>query len=85
MTVQGSGVLRKKFRGVQGYGRPSRGSGGLSPPDAGEFSNIFEKFLKKIPKSSIFAYFAKKFQNPALIFRAFGRETQLVGEILRKI
>ena len=48
---------------------------------------IFEN-LQKIPEENcnnccIFAYFAKKLQNQALNFRAFGRKTQLVGEILR--
>ena len=57
---------------------------GADPPDAGEFSKI----CKKIPeenckKCCIFAYFAKKFQNHALNFRAFGRKTQLFGEILK--
>ena len=49
---------------------------------------IFENF-QKIPEENckngcIFAYFAKKLQNHALNFRAFGRKTQFVGEILRK-
>ena len=51
------------------------------------FEKIFEN-LQKIPeencKNGIFAYFAKKLQNRAFNFRAFGRKTQLVGEILRK-
>ena len=42
--------------GVQGYGRPRRGSSGRSPPpDAGEFSKVFQKiFLKKIAKNALF-------------------------------
>ena len=48
----------------------------------------FRKFVKdsliKLQKCSIFAYFAKKVQNPAFNFRPFGRKTQLVEEILSK-
>ena len=49
---------------------------------------IFEN-LQKIPEENcknrcIFAYFAKKLQNHALNFRAFGRKTQFGGEIWRK-
>ena len=36
----------KNFGGVQGFGRPRRGSGGRSPPpDAGEFSKICKKIF----------------------------------------
>ena len=35
-------------------GRPRRGSGGLSPPDAVEFSKNFKKFLKKIANNALF-------------------------------
>ena len=50
------GVRRKKFRRVQGYGRPRSGSGGRSPPPpgTGEFSNICKKFHKNIPKNALF-------------------------------
>ena len=43
-----SGVLRKKFRGVQGYCLPCRGSGGggRTPLDVGQFSKICKTFLK---------------------------------------
>ena len=36
-----------------------------------------------MPNCCIFVYFARKLQNLALNFRAFGGKTQLVGEILR--
>ena len=72
----GSGIRRKKFRGVQGYDRPRS-------PEAGEFSKIWEKFLKKI--LIILVYFSQKFQNPALNFRTVGRKTQLFGKALRRL
>ena len=75
-----SGVRRKKIRGGVKVGGPGAESPGRR--------RIFEN-LQKIPeenckKCCIFAYFAKKFQNHALNFRAFGRKTQLFEEILRK-
>ena len=64
--------------------RPRRGSGGGAPRTRENFRK-----LAKIPEENcknccIVGYFAKKLQNHALNFRAFGRKTQLVGEILRK-
>ena len=57
----------------------------------GNFEKILKFFekLQNIPKEKcknccILAYFAKKLQNYALNFRAFGRKTQFVGEILRE-
>ena len=57
----------------------------------GNFEKILRFFenLQNIPEEKcknccIFAYFAKKLQNHALNFRAFGRKTPFVGEILRK-
>ena len=56
-----SGVRRKKFRGVQGFGRPPMGSGGRSLPDAGEFSKICKKiFLRKLQKMHYFSIFSQK-------------------------
>ena len=46
-----------------------------------KFSKIFKKFLKKIPKNQLIQHiFQKKLTNHALIFRAFGRKTQIVGK-----
>ena len=47
---------RDKVSGVQDYGRPRRvsGSGAPPPPDAGEFSKIDKKILKKIDKNELF-------------------------------
>ena len=45
-----SGAARISVRGEGNIlgGRPGRGSGGRSPPDAGKFSKICKKILKKI-------------------------------------
>ena len=53
-----NGVRRKKFRGVQGYGRPSRGAEPRRPEN---FRKFAQNSLRKLKKCSIFAYFAKKF------------------------
>ena len=43
-------------------------------------SKIFKKnLLRKLRKCTISAYFSKNWTNHALIFRAFGRKTQSVG------
>ena len=75
MTPGDSGVRRKKFRGVQGYGRLSRGCEGRSPRTPENF--------RKCAKMQYFRQFCKEFQKPVLNFLAFGRKTQFVGEILR--
>ena len=49
---RGSGVRRKKFRGVQGYVRPRRGS----PENFRKFAKIF---LEKIAKMHYFGLFFK--------------------------
>ena len=40
--------------------------------DAGEFSKVFKRFLKKIANMNYFSIFFKSFTNHELIFRAFG-------------
>ena len=49
-----SGSARIRFGGNVLGGRPRRGSGGLGPPDAGEFSKFFKKFRKKIANNAVF-------------------------------
>ena len=45
-----------------------------------KFSKIFKKFLKKIAKNALFLpIFPNNLANHALIFCAFGRKTQFVG------
>ena len=61
------------------------GLGGCAPRTPYEnFRKFAKNSLRKLQKCRILAYFAKKFQNPALNFRWFRRKTQLVEEILRK-
>ena len=57
----------------------------FQPPGRGEFSKIWKKFLKKIAKLHDISLSFTKFKIPALNFRAFGRETQLVGGNFDKI
>ena len=80
-----SGVRGKHFgRGFQGYGRPRGGSGCRAPGRRRIFENL-KRFLKKIEKCIILAYFTKKFQTYALNFCAFGRITIFLGKFLRKL
>ena len=76
---------QEKILGGQGRGSGFVGRPGAEPPDAGKFSKICKKIAEENSKNCcIFAYFAKKLPNHAVNFRAFGRKTQLLGEILRK-
>ena len=62
-------------------GRPRRsGGGGRAPTDAGEVSKNFKNVLRKKQKMHYFSIFFKKFNKNALIFRPFGRKTQIVGK-----
>ena len=64
--LRNNGVRRKRFRGVQGYGRPRRESGeGRIPRDAGKFA---KKFLRKLQKNH-FCIFSKNLTKYALIFQ----------------
>ena len=69
--------------GVQGYGRPRRGSGGGAPRMPEKFRK-FAKYFRKIAKTHHFSLFFKIFTNPMLNFCSFGRKIQLIGKILRK-
>ena len=40
--------------GERFWGSASWGDQGRSPPDAGEFSKMFKRFLKKIAKNALF-------------------------------
>ena len=76
-----SGIRRKRFRGVQGYGRPRRGSGGADRPGRRRnFLKFAKNSLRKLLNMHYFSLFFKKFQNYALHFCAFGRKTQFVGK-----
>ena len=78
-----SGIRRKKFQGVQGYGRPRRGSGAEPPRLRRIFENLQKDFLRKLQKMHYLAYFQKN-SKLCVKFCAFGRKTQLVGKFLRK-
>ena len=55
------------------------GPAGGAPRTPKKFRKFEQIFFKKWQKCIIFAYFTQNFTNPALIFRAFGRKTQIVG------
>ena len=82
LCITYSGVRRKKFRGVQGYGRPRRGSGGEPPRTPENFRKFAKIFLKKIAKMHYFSLsFKKNLTNHTLIFLAFGLKAQIVGQL----
>ena len=67
-------------------GRPSRGSGGRSPQDAGEFSKILKGFLRKLQyKCIILAYFSKKVHEPCVNISQIWTENTIVWETFEKI
>ena len=74
----------KNFGGVHGFGRPRRGSAGRSPSDAGEFSKMCKQiFLRKLQKMHYFnLFFENILRNHALLFRAFGRKSKILGNFL---
>ena len=69
---------QEKFRwGVQGYGRPRRGSGG------GKFSKIWKNFLRKLQKINYFSIFFKKLNKPCVNFSRVWTKNTNYWEILR--
>ena len=80
--IRVSGLRRKRFLGVQGYGKPGSGSWGRGPQTQEEFLN-FAKIVRKL-KNIILAYLSQKFGSPALTLRSFWRKTQRFEEISRK-
>ena len=74
------GVARILFRGWNILrGRLREGSGGRSTRTPKKFLKFEKILLRKLRKCIIFAYFTQNITNPALIFRAFGRKIQIVG------
>ena len=51
-----------------------------SPGRRKNFENLQKFSLENCKKCIILAYFTQNLTNPALIFRAFGRKTQIVGK-----
>ena len=68
MVTTLSGVGRKKIWGVQGYGRPCRGSGGGAPGRRGIFENLQKNSLRKLQKMKHFRLFCKKISKPCVKF-----------------
>ena len=82
--LSGNGAARISVRGNILGGRPSRGSGGLSPRDARNFWKFPKNFSRKLQKIDYFMRFFKKLKKFALNFRAFWRKT--IGlEIFEKV
>ena len=74
-----SGVRRKKFRGVQGYGRRRRGF-------FGKFSKICKKISwGKFRKFHYLSMFFEKFNKPCVNFSRIWTKTANCLEILRKL
>ena len=74
-----SGAARISVRGNNLGRSASWGVRRVELPDAGEFSKIFKRFLKKIAKMHYFSRFFNKFNNRELIFRAFGEKHKVLG------
>ena len=85
-AIEISGVARIFFRGgnILG-GRPRGGSGGRSPPDAGEFSKFFKKFLKKIAKNALFWPIFNQILKTLRYFLRIWTNNTNCWEILRQI
>ena len=71
---------QEKLRDVQAYSRPRSWSLGRALGTPENFQK-FVKLLKEIAKITLFSPIFQNFQNPALNFRAFGSQTQLLGNV----
>ena len=78
---------KENVSGVQGYGRPRRGSGGGSARMAENFRKVTKNFIRDLLKCIILTSFShKKFQNPALTVRVFWtKNTFLCGEFVKSL
>ena len=71
----------KKFGGFKVMTGLVGGPGAELPGRWRIFENVQKNFLRKLQKVHYFSIFFKKnLTNHALIFRAFGRKTQIVGK-----
>ena len=66
-------------------GRPSRGSGGRSPPEVGEFSKILKNSQENYNKCTVLAYFSKKVNEPCVNFSHVWTKIIIVWETIEKI
>ena len=71
----------KNFGGGLKVGGPaSKGVRGRSPPDAGEFSKICKKFLKKMAKNAVFSpILQKNFKTMRSIFARLDEKHNCLG------
>ena len=69
--------------GVQGYGRPRRGSGGWAPGCRKIFENLQKNFLRKLQKMHYFSKFFKRFNKPCVNFSRVWTKNTNCWEILR--
>ena len=81
MIVMHYAIHNRGDTGISVRGNILGGGGRPSRKVVGEFSKIAKDFLRKLQKFIILVYFSKIFKNPAWIFRAFERNTQIVGKI----
>ena len=67
---------QEKISGVQGYGRPRRGSGGVAPLTPENFRKFAKKFLKKIAKRGVFSpILQRNFKTLRKIFARLTKNT----------
>ena len=78
------GVSKKKFRESKVMASLVGGPG-VKPLDAREFAKSCKRFLQKMAKKHYFSLFFKRISKLWLNLCAFGRKTQLVGKLLRKL
>ena len=79
-----SGAARISVRGNILGGRPRRGSGGRSPPDARKFWKFPKNFSRKLQKTDYFRRFFKKLKTLREIF-ALWTKNYILWEIFEKI
>ena len=60
VTYSSQWRTQEKISGVQGYGRPRRGSGGAAPRTPENFRKFAKKFLRKLQKMNYFSIFFKE-------------------------
>ena len=76
---------QEKISGVQGYGRPRRGSGGVAPGTPENFRKFAKIFIKKIAKNALFwPTFQRKFKKPSVKFSRVWAKNNLVGKFWEK-
>ena len=72
------------FLGGHYLGSALLGVRGRRPPEAGQFSKIFKRFLNEIAKMHYFSMFFEKFSEPCINFSSVWSKNANDLEILRK-